>query len=354
MGLYKRGDSQFYWMSFVINGKRVYESTKTKNKKLAEKRYAKRLGEIEDEGWFPGENILFREVWGKYLREEVKYKAPGTQMRAEQSAKKFLPEMGDLTLSQITPAILSAYRAKRLEDGVTVSTVVKELQFVRRVFSLAKRDWQYVRQSPFEFFRMPAANDHRVRFLEAGQFEKLLKACPSWLRPIAIVARYTGMRRGNVLGLTWGQVDLEGRVVNLDNTKNGRRLSIPLTETPYKAFEALRRSKIVRLDCPYVFHQNGEPLSPHQVSVAFKRACKRAKIENFRFHDLRHDFASSLVQRGSDLYVVQNLLGHSDGRMTQRYAHLKVEQLRKAVETLEGEGCYDFVTVVNEKGATQA
>jgi site-specific recombinase XerD len=72
--------------------------------------------------------------------------------------------------------------------------------------------------------------------------------------------------------------------------------------------------------------------------VAFKRACKRAKIEDFRFHDLRHDFVSSLVQRGSDLYVVQNLLGHSDDSMTQRYAHLKVEQLRKAVETLEGRG----------------
>jgi site-specific recombinase XerD len=70
--------------------------------------------------------------------------------------------------------------------------------------------------------------------------------------------------------------------------------------------------------------------------VAFKRACKRAGIENFRFHDLRHDFASKLVQNGNDLYVVQKLLGHSDGRMTQRYAHLRVENLRTAVETLEG------------------
>ncbi len=69
--------------------------------------------------------------------------------------------------------------------------------------------------------------------------------------------------------------------------------------------------------------------------MAFKRTCKRAGIENFRFHDLRYDFASSLVQKGCDLYVVRHLLGHRDGRMTQRYAHLRIDNLRKAVETLE-------------------
>jgi site-specific recombinase XerD len=97
----------------------------------------------------------------------------------------------------------------------------------------------------------------------------------------------------------------------------------------------LKNTKVMHLGCPFVFHENGEPFSPFKVSMAFVRACERAGIGKFRFHDLRHDFASSLVQRGSDLYVVQKLLGHKDGRMTQRYAHLQVENLRKAVESLE-------------------
>ncbi|MGD2080377.1 MAG: site-specific integrase [Nitrospirota bacterium] len=348
MGLYKRKGSRFYWMSFRVDGKRIYESTRTSNKKLAEKRYARRLIEIEEGYWFQEPTILFREAWEKYMREEAEYNAPGTRMRAEQSARNFLPVLGDLALSRVTPAVLSSYKATRLKDGVCISTVIKELQFVRRVFSLCKREWLYVRQSPFEFFRMPADNTHRVRILEPGQFEALVAACPSWLRPIVILARYTGMRRGNVLGLTWGQIDFSNRLINLDMTKNGQRLSVPLTETPYGVLVEIKSSKVVRLNCPYVFHERGKPVSPHKVTTAFRRACRRAGVENFRFHDLRHDFASRLVQGGNDLYIVQNLLGHKDGRMTQRYAHLRVEHLRRALDVLEGGDI--LVTVGSKKG----
>jgi len=294
-----------------------------------------------------------REVWEKYMREEAAFKAPGTYLRAQECSKNFLPLLGDLTLLEVRPAVLSSYKAKRLKEGKSLATVSKELQFIRRVFSLCKRDWQLIRQSPFEFFRVPVSNNQRVRYLSDSEFENLCIQCPSWLRQIVILARHTGIRRGNILELTWGQVDLESRVINLEKTKNGQRLTVPLTRVAFDVLSDIKKEKVVYMQCPYVFHRGGKPYSPWQVSMAFKRACKRAGITNFRFHDLRHDFASNLVQRGNDVYVVQQLLGHKDGRMTQRYAHLRLENLRRAVETLE-RGHKKGHNEPNEKGPLSA
>lgn len=335
--LYKRG--KVWWVKIKTDGEVIRESTGTSSKELARKIEVKLLNEVAEGRWFeknPAEIVLFREVWERYMVEEARYLAKGTYERAVQCAKNFLPRIGELALKDVTPSVLSSYKAKRLGAGLKPATVAKELQFIRRVFSLCKREWQMVKQSPFEFFKMPSADEQRVSFLEPGQFENLLVSAPAWLTPIITLARYTGMRRGNILELTLSQVDMQNRVINLDRTKNGDRLKIPLTDSAFKVLHDVRQTRVFPLHCPFVFHEDGKPYSPDKVSVAFKRTCKRAGVENFRFHDLRHDFASNLVQKGNDLYVVQRLLGHRDGRMTQRYAHLKVENLREAVGTLDG------------------
>ena len=335
--LYRRG--KVWWMKIRWGGRLIRRSTKTRNKDLAKKVQEKVLLRLADRKWSVTDTAgttLFREAWDKYMREEARYKATDTSQRAEQCAKRFLPHIGNLFLSQVTPAVLSSYKSERLESGVSMGTVVKELQFVRRVFSLCKREWQLVSQSPFEFFKMPAVNDARMRFLTDAEFDRILLSCPDWLRPMVLLARHTGLRRGNIVGLRWDHVDLEGRVINLDVTKNGQRLTVPQGVTVCEVLARQRTAKVAHLGCGYVFHQKGVPYSPSQVSVAFQRACRRAGVSNFRFHDLRHDYASRIVQNGYDLYIVQQLLGHKDGRMTQRYAHLKVENLRSAVESLEG------------------
>lgn len=337
--LYKRG--KVWWIKIKKNGEVIRKSTGTSNKTLARKVERKVLDEIEEGTWFEkdmAEITLFKDVWDRYLREDCKYKAKGTYDRALQCARNFLPDFGNLTLSHITPSLLSSYKAKRLDEGVKPSTVVKELQFVRRVFSLCKCEWQLIKQSPFEFFKMPKVSDQRIRYFEKGEFEKLIVKCPEWLKPIVTLARYTGIRRGNIATLKWTHVDLENRVINLETTKNGERLTIPLMGKAYDVLAEMRNKKVIHLHCLFVFHIEGQPHSPDMITTAFRRACKRAGIDNFRFHDLRHDFASNLVQKGNDLYVVQNLLGQKDGRMTQRYAHLKLDNLRDAVNSLDEGG----------------
>jgi integrase len=196
----------------MVDRQLIRRSTKATNKELARKIEAKVLYQLTKGKWYeknPANEVFFSDVWEKYLREDAKYKAPITYDRAQQCAKRFLPMLGNLKLSQITASILSTYKTKRFEDGVTTTTVVHELSFIRRVFSLCKREWQLCKQSPFEFFTMPKENPPRVRFLKPGEFDKILVRCPSWLKPIAILSRYTGLRRRNVLTLTWSQVDFE-------------------------------------------------------------------------------------------------------------------------------------------------
>ena len=189
---------------------------------------------------------------------------------------------------------------------------------------------------------MEKVNNARVRYLTEEECEYLFESCPDWLKPIVKVARYTGLRRENIVSLRWRQVDLFRKVILLDRTKNGDRLGIPLCETLLGVFKSLGK---VRHLSGYVFvRSDGSPYQPDAVTVAFVRACRRAGIVDFRFHDLRHTFASLLVQRGVDLYRVQRLLGHRDGRMTQRYAHLAPENLREAVAVLDQE-YHSFSTV---------
>ncbi|MDA8088365.1 MAG: tyrosine-type recombinase/integrase [Nitrospiraceae bacterium] len=333
--LYKRGE--VWWIKLKWDGNIIRQSTEEKDEnkaRLAERQILKELAKGNRTGHDPADHVLFSEVWEKYMAEEAPLKAQTTYERAKQCAKNFLPVLGNLRLSKISPSVLSSYRNKRLKDGVGINTVVKELQYVRRVLSLCKKDWQLIGQNPFELFNMPTVNDQRVRYLAPGEYEKLVAACPKWLQPVVVVARLTGIRRSNLADMTWGQINLETKLITLNRTKNGFPLTIPLCETAYTALVTLHNDKSQNKDCPNVFQKDGKPLTPGQITAGFRRVCKRIGMTDFRYHDLRHDFASNLVQNGQQLYHVQSLLGHRDGRMTQRYAHLRVDDLRKAVAVL--------------------
>ena len=159
-----------------------------------------------------------------------------------------------------------------------------------------------------------------------------------------MTARHTGMRKENILSLKWTQVDLFRRVITLESTKmNDERLSVPINDTLMEVFKRLAKVRHIKSDYVF-FHPNAKKKDSkgtfsgrryYEIKTSFKRALERAGIKDFRFHDLRHCFASDLVQRGVDLYVVQALLGHKSERMTKRYAHLAPENLRDAVLKLD-------------------
>ncbi len=175
-------------------------------------------------------------------------------------------------------------------------------------------------------------NNRRLRYLSKEECKTLINACSSHLKPIVITALNTGMRRGEILSLTWENVDLKHGFILLDRTKNGERREIPINATLRDTLEALPR----RIDGGPVFYDPITGLPYGDVKTAFNGARRRAKIRDFRFHDFRHTFASHLVMAGVDLTTVSRLLGHKSLSMTLRYAHLSPMHMTKAVDVLDG------------------
>lgn len=357
MGLYKRKDSQYYWMSFRINGRNIAFSTKTKNKKLAEHIHAKRLVEMTEgvsnvhNVTYIAETATMNEVFERYLKEVSPLLSPTSHVRNMQIIKKLKPVFGKYMVSEVTTAIVSRYKASLLEKDFSKATILKELNLLKRIFNIAIQEWELCKTNPvLNVSRTLGKTDiHRVRYLLPGELQRLMIALPPWLRPIVTIARHTGLRRGNILALTWEQVDLNRGVVIIPKTKNGCPIGLPLTQTAKATLSEIK--KIRHIKSSFVFcDDKGQPHKGTVVCAAYRRAVKRARIEDFRFHDLRHDFASSLVQSGVGIHVVKELLGHKDLRMTIRYSHLAPENLRSAIEVLDKKE-HDYVfTTLTKKG----
>ena len=174
-------------------------------------------------------------------------------------------------------------------------------------------------------------NNRRLRYLSKEECQKLLSECDAHVRPIVAVALNTGMRKGEILGLTWDNVDMKHGFILLDHTKNGERREIPINATVRATLQSTPR----RLDVRYVFYDPATLKQYGDVKKGFNGACRRAGINDFHFHDLRHTFASHLVMAGQDITTVKELLGHKTLAMTLRYSHLAPAHTAKAVELLD-------------------
>ena len=240
------------------------------------------------------------------------------------------PFFGKLDLGAITPLDVERFRAKRLEAGIKKSTSNRELALLKRMFHLAA-DWGYSAENPVAKVKLFSERDNlKERVLTADEETKLLAHCAPHLRPIVVFALNTGMRRGEILGLRWDQVDPAGKSVLVKRTKSGRDRSIPLNE----AAAGVIRAQRTKSHGTYVFPSTKGREFMRTVDHSFGRACRLAGIVGLRFHDLRHTFATRLIRRGVDIITVQALLGHYAVTVTQRYTHTGADEKRRAVEAL--------------------
>jgi integrase len=265
------------------------------------------------------------------------YKAWAGRQSAFSSKKYFIERLektlGCVPLRMFTTRMVEEMQTKMLADGLKPATVNRHMATLKHMFTKAV-EWEMADDESLKRVRRVKQlkeNNRRLRFLSAEECRALIKQCSPHLLPIVIMAIHTGMRREEIFSLEWDKhVDLRHGFILLDKTKNGDRREIPINKTLRKTL----RSIIRRVDSPYVFHDD-DGKRVKDVRTAFHGACRRAGIKDFRFHDLRHTFASQMIMNGADLMTVKELLGHKTLTMTLRYSHLAQSHKANALMALE-------------------
>ena len=209
-----------------------------------------------------------------------------------------------------------------------------------------------ITDNPAQGIKPLRENGARTRFLDKEEIQLLLNAASKEFRPILISALHTGMRKGEILKLIWPDVDFKNRIITVQDSKSGKKRMIPMDNTLYESLRTLP----TRFKRGYVFPspvKEGQPC--YDLKRQFGNAVKKAGIENIRFHDLKHTFASHLIMAGVDLMTVKELLGHASITMTMRYAHLAPDHRSRAIKTLDSAYQTDTKTdTVENSGTDQA
>lgn len=330
MRIYQRNGKGVWYIDYSFNGRRVRRKVGT-SKKMAQavlKDIEVRIIKGDFLGVSGPKKLLFDKLCEEYLNFSKANKASSSYRRDTISIKNLLRSFSIRLLSTITASDLEHYKINRIRE-VSAATVNRELSCIKHMLNKAVH-WGYLSQNPLrdvKDFKEPPA---RVRYLTDVEIEILLNCCYGHIKSIVIVALTTGMRKGEILNLKWQDIDLRNRVITIRDTKNNESRTIHMNETLYE----MLRSLGPEIGEQYVFvKEDGKPFG--DIRTGFRAALRRAGIKNFRFHDLRHTFASKLVMNGVDIRTVQTLLGHKDITMTMRYSHLSNAHLREAVQKLE-------------------
>ena len=245
-------------------------------------------------------------------------------------------------MNELRPVDIRTYIRNRRAQGLSASTVNKEIGLLSAGINYARREWGWNIDNPAAGCREKEP-EGRVRWISKAEAAALLRAAENQYRTphlvaFIVLALNTGCRKGELLNLDWQRVDLQRGLIHLyaEHTKAGKRRSIPLNTDARAAL--LKRANYRATNCPdspWVFcHKNGERVQ--NVKRSFASVCQNVGITNFRIHDMRHTCAAWLVTAGVPLLEVRELLGHSTIKMTERYAHLAPENLRAAVSRLDG------------------
>lgn len=327
MSLYKRKDSPYWWVKLTHDGRSVSESTGTASKRQAQEYHDKRKAELWEQHRL---GVKPRRIWDeavlKYLNEVGAKRAAGA---TKYILRWMQPHLEGIDLAKIDREVVERLMQLGLGEGLSNATVNRRNRLLRAILRRAWLEWEWIDRVPK--FRMLAESKGRTRFLTPADVQRLLAELPEHSRAMCRFDLSVGLRQANVKQLRWAQVDLKNRRAWVDagEAKGGRAISIPLNAEAMQVLqEQLGRHP------EFVFTYRGKPIT--QVNTkAWRAALKRAGIEDFTWHDLRHTWASWHIQNGTPENVLQKLGAWRSREIVQRYAHLSTEHLEGYADRFE-------------------
>lgn len=301
------------------------------------------------------ERLLFKDAMQRYLQEVTPSKKETSQRSDRLKSKMLLESFGDYSLAAISAELVAKYRDKRLAMQsqrvlrtvgkptlVRPATVRLELALLSHLFAIAIREWHIgLVANPVANVRKPSVGAGRDRRLSQDEQTKLFEALDAYANPmlgwIACIALETGMRSSEITGLTLSQVDTHRRIARLTDTKNNDARTVPLSKAATETFRLAIDNRVRPPDTSLIFF--GEPgrdgvRRPYEFNRAWNKIKHDLGMGDLRFHDLRHEAVSRLVEAGLSDQEVAAISGHKSMQMLRRYTHLRAEDLVRKLDEL--------------------
>ncbi len=324
-GIKKKGKD--YFLDYRdTEGRRIREKVGP-SRQLAETVYKKRMVEKAENKLLDikkPKKILLKEFIPKYLDYAKNNKSLNMYLGETYSTATLAKFFNNKYIGDITLSDIEEFKKHRLQT-VKESSVNRELSCLFTMLNIAV-EWGELPENPIKKLKKLKEPPGRVRYLNKEEIPHLIDACAPHIKPIVFTALNTGLRKQEILTLKWKDIDIEEGFIHINKSKNSERKDIPVNPQLSDLLTSLREKK--EDGSEYVFGHYGD------IKKGFMAACRRAGIEDFTFHDLRHTFASHLVMMGVSIVVVKELLGHKKLEMTLRYAHLAPDIRKCACEAI--------------------
>jgi integrase len=329
--LFKRSNG-IYYFTYPVDGKTRWKSTGHTQKHMALQYLLQFNGSSPE---IIARTTLSR-FTSEFLASALANYALGTVKIYKQALTNFQSIAGDIAINVITPRHIDLYKTERLKN-ISPITLNIELRTLRAAFNTALK-WRLIPENPFKRVLLLRIPEEQPTFLTQNDYQKLIATIPEkWFHDLVVIAVFTGIRRGEILNLTWKDLDFNKKLIYVQSkenfrTKCGKRRAVPMNETVFQVLS--ERLRITKTDLVYTYR--GRKIADNLVTHKFKFYARKAGLNpKIHFHSCRHSFATWLVQNEVNIYEVQKLLGHTSVKMTEVYSHLSASELHGAVNKID-------------------